>query len=108
MPAETRFSQRSQKVPQSLVSKKIQALIGDFEPRLLLRFADLAANARTFCRIMRLVNAEVIFLLHALDELLDQFFERSFALHLLQLLAKFIRKQITSEQRLLHRAAQVI
>jgi len=43
---------------------------------------------------MSLVDADVIFLLHALDQFFDQLIERSLALHLLQLLTEFVIQQI--------------
>ncbi len=55
-----------------------------------------------------IVNADVIFLLHALDQLFDQFVERAVHLHLLQLLAHFLVEQIAVQQRLLDGAAQIV
>ena len=51
---------------------------------------------------------DVVFLLHALDQLLDQLIEVAFHLHLLQALAHFLVEQIAVEQRLLDRAPQVV
>ena len=52
--------------------------------RLRLVLPDLPANARLLRRIVGLINADVIFLLHALHELFDQFIELAFRLQLLQ------------------------
>ncbi len=89
--AEARFSQRSHQIAQRLEAKKIQALVGDFKLHLRLRVAHLPADTRLLRRIVRLVDADVVFLLHALDQLLDQFIQRAFHLHLLQLLRAFAR-----------------
>jgi hypothetical protein len=48
---------------------------------------------------VRLVNADVILLLHALHQLLDQLIQRSFSLHLLQLFAQLLVQQVAFEQR---------
>ena len=52
--------------------------------RLRLRLADLSAHAGLPRGIVRLVDADVVFLLHALDELFDEFVERAVRLHLLE------------------------
>ena len=57
---------------------------------------------------MRLVNRDVIFLLHALDQLLDQLFEFALHLHLLQPVAHFFVKHLAIEQRLFESASQLI
>ena len=57
---------------------------------------------------MRLVDADVIFLLHALNELLDEFIERAFHLHLLELLTHLFIQQIAVQQCLLDRATQIV
>ncbi len=91
-----------------LEAEKIQALIGDFEFDLVLRIANLPAHARLLRRIVRLIDADVIFLLHALDQLIDKFIQRAFHLHLLQALAHFFVEQIAIEQSLLDGAAQIV
>ncbi len=75
MAAEAGLAQRPEQIPERLVSEKVEALVGDLKSRLLLRVADLASDAGAIRGIMGLVNADVVLLLHALDELLDQFFE---------------------------------
>ena len=57
---------------------------------------------------MGLVDADVILLLHALNQLLDEFIQRAFHLHLLELLTHLFIQQIAVEQRLLNRAAQIV
>ncbi len=60
-------------VAQRFESQQIQALVSDFKTRLLLCVAHLPAYARPLRGIMGLVDADVVFLLHALDQLFDQF-----------------------------------
>ena len=55
-----------------------------------------------------MIDADVILLLHALNQLIDEFIQRAFHLHLLQLLAHLFIEQIAVEQRLLNRAAQIV
>ena len=54
-----------------------------------------------------MVNADVIFLLHPIEHLLDQFLQRP-QLHLLKLLAHLFVQQIAFDQRLLDGAAQFV
>ena len=88
VPPETRFTQGPHEVTQSFEAEEIQTLIRDLEARLL-RLPDLPTDAGLFRRIMPLVNADVILLLHALDQLFDQFIEL-LHLHLLQPLAHLL------------------
>ena len=97
MTPETRLAERPQQIAQSLESQKVEALVGDFELRLLLRIADLPADARVLGRIMRLIDGNVIFLLHALDQLLDQLFQFALHLHLLQPVAHFFIEHLAIE-----------
>ena len=55
---------------------------------------------------MRLVDADVVLLLHALDQLFDQFIEL-LHLHLLQPLAHLLVEQVAIEQSLLDGAAKI-
>ena len=57
---------------------------------------------------MRLINADVVFLLHALDEFFDQLIERAFHLHLLELLAQFVIQHFTFEQRTFDRSLEIV
>src|SRR5690349_3830016 len=93
--SKTGFAQRAEQVTQGFETEKVEALVSDLEFRLLLGLTDLAAHAGAFGWIMRLVNADVILLLHALDQLLDQVFQRTVHLHLLKLLARLFVKQLT-------------
>jgi hypothetical protein len=83
MASKTRLAERPQQIAQRFESQKVEALVGDLELRLL-RIADLSADARLLGGIVRLIDGDVVFLLHALDQLLDQFFEFALHLHLLQ------------------------
>ena len=76
--------------------------------RLLLRVADLPADARLLRRIVRLVDGDVVFLLHALDQLFDQLVEFAFHLHLLQAVAHFFVEHLAVEQRLFEGAPQFV
>src|SRR5271165_512008 len=105
--SEAGLTQRSQQVAQRLEAEEVEALVGDFE-FCLLRFASLSANARLPRRVVRLVDGNVIFLLHALDELLDQFIELAFGEHLLNLLAQVLVEVLSIQQRLLDGALQFI
>ena len=57
---------------------------------------------------MRLVDGDVIFLLHALDQLLDQFVELPVRLHLLDLLAQVLVEHLAVQQRLLDGALEIV
>ena len=57
---------------------------------------------------MRLIDTDVIFLLHTLDQLFDEFVETSIHLHLLQALPHFFVQQIAVEQSLLNRLAEIV
>ncbi len=74
VPSKARFAQRSQQIAQRLEAQEVETLVGDFELGLL-RLAGLSADARLPRGIVRLIDGNVIFLLHALDELFDQFVE---------------------------------
>src|ERR1035437_3584299 len=108
MASKTRLAQRPQQIAQRLESQKIEALVGDLELRLLLCAADLSTDARLLGRIMWLIDRNVVFLLHALDQLLDQLFEFALHLHLLEPVAHFLVKHLAIEQRLLEGAFQLI
>jgi hypothetical protein len=56
---------------------------------------------------VRLIDVDVVFLLHALDDLLDQFFELLRA-HVLDLLAHLLVEHVAVEQRLGDGLAQVV
>ncbi len=56
MTSKTRLAQRPQQIAQGFESQEVEALVGDLEPRLLLRVADLAADARLLGRIVRLID----------------------------------------------------
>ena len=107
MASEAGFAQRSHQIAQRLESEKVQALVGDFKFGLLC-LAGLPANARLLRRIVRLVDADVIFLLHALDQLLDQFVQRAIHLHLAKPLAHFLVQKISLQQCLFDGAAQIV
>src|SRR5208283_2353361 len=72
MAAEAGLAQRSHQIAQRAEAKKVESFVGNFKSRLRLRLADLTAGGGAARRIVRLVNADVVLLLHALDELLDQ------------------------------------
>src|SRR5580704_16534009 len=83
------FAQRSQKITQRFEAEEVEALVGNLELGLL-RFAGLAADARLARWVVRLVDGDVVLLLHALNELFDEFVELSVGLHLLDLLAQVL------------------
>ncbi len=105
--SEAGFAQRSQQIAQGAKAQKVEALVGDFEARLRLRVADLATRGRGSRGIVRLIDGDVVFLLHALDELLDQLLEL-LAAHVLNLLAHLLVEHVAVEQRLGDRLAQVV
>src|SRR5271157_4195591 len=70
--AEARFAQRSHQIAQRAEAEEVESLIGDFKARLRLSFSDLTAGGGAARGIVWLVNADVVFPLHPLDELLDQ------------------------------------
>ena len=59
-------------------------------------------------RIVRLGRPDVIFLLHALDQVLDQFVERAIGLHLLEAVRAFPRREISIPASLLDGLAQIV
>ena len=99
--SEARLAERAQQIAQRLEAEEVEALVGDLELGLLLRFAGLPADARLLRGIVRLVDRDVVFLLHALDQLLDQFIELPSSCHLLELLAHLLVEQVAVHQRLL-------
>src|SRR5208282_4623419 len=108
MTSKTRLAQRPQQIAQRFESQKVEALVGDLELRLLLRLAYLPPHARSLGRIMRLIDRNIVFLLHALDQLLDQLFKFSLHLHLLQTVAHFLIKHLAVKQRLFESAFQFV
>ena len=94
MTSKTGFSQRAHQVAQGLEAEKVQTLVGNFELGLL-GFARLAANTRLLRRVVGLIDADVVFLFHAFDQLLDEFVERPVHLHLAQALLHFFVQQIS-------------
>ena len=107
MASEAGFAQRPHQIAQRLEAEKVQALVGDFKFGLL-SLAGLSANARLPRRIVRFIDADVIFLLHAFDQLLDQFVERAIHLHLAKPFLHFFVQQISIQQCLFDGAAQIV
>src|SRR5208283_1885228 len=70
MAAEAGFAQRTHQIAQRAEPKEVNSLAGDFEACRRLRFADLSAGGGRARRVVWLVNANVVFLLHPLNELL--------------------------------------
>src|SRR5271157_2429256 len=105
--AEARFAQRSHQIAQRAEPEKVESLVGDFKARLRLRFANLPAGAGAARGIVRLVNADVVFPLHALDELLDQLLHLLGA-HIFDLLAHLVVEHFAVQQRLGDGLAQVV
>ena len=75
---------------------------------MLLGVSELSADAGLPGGIVRLINGDVVFLLHSLDELLNEFVQLTFGLHLLQLLAHLLVEQFAFQQCLLEHAAQFL
>ena len=57
---------------------------------------------------MRLIDGDIILLLHALDQLLDQLLKLALHLHLLHAIAHLFVKHLAIEQCLLQRALQFV
>ncbi len=96
MAAEARFAQRAHQVTQRAEAKEVEALVGNLEARLRLRLSNLPARGGAARWIVRLVNADVIVLLHALDELLDQLLHLLGA-HVLDVLAHLLIEHVAVE-----------
>src|SRR5437868_13992318 len=94
MPPEARLAQRTQKVSQSLEPKEIQTLVRNLKLSLLLGVSELSADAGLPGGNVRLRNGDVVFLLDSLDELLNDFVQLAFGLHLLHLLAHLLVEQL--------------
>jgi len=90
----------------------IEQIKGDLDYLKLVRtaevFAELAADARRAGRIWRLIDGDVIFLLHALDQLFDKFVELTVHGHLLQTLAHFVIEGIAIHEGLLDGALEIV
>ena len=104
--AEAGLAERAHQVAQGAEAEEVESLVGDFEARLRLRLAYLAAGGGAAGGIVRLVHADVVFLLHALDELLDQLLHL-FGAHVFDLLAHLVVEHVAVEQRLSDGLAQV-
>src|SRR5271166_6720876 len=102
MTSEARFAQRSQQIPQRFEPEKIQTLVGNLEANLL-RFSGLAPYARLPRRIGWLIDRDIVFLLHALDQFLDEFVELAVRHHLLNLFAQVFVEALAVKQRLFDR-----
>ncbi len=107
MASKARFAQRPEQVAQGLEPEEVETLVGDLEPRLL-RLAGLSTGAGRPRRVWRLINRNVVFLLHTLDELLDQFVELPFGLHSLDLFPQILVEHFVVHQRLFNRAPEFI
>src|SRR5579872_4237102 len=99
MAPETRLAQRPKQITQRLETEKVEAFVGNLKSSLL-RLPGLSTHARLPRRVMRLVDRDVILLLHALDELLDQIVQLAIRHHLFDLLAQVLVEQLTIQQRL--------
>src|SRR6476620_8847224 len=108
MPSEARFAQRPKQIAESFVAEKVQALIGDLESRLLLCIANLASDAGLTRWIVRLVDTDIVLLLHAVDQLVDDVVKRSIHLHLPQLLARLLVQHVTLEERTFNGTFQIV
>jgi hypothetical protein len=71
-----------------------------------LRVADLTAGCGSARGIVRLIDVDVVFLLHALDELLDELLQL-LAAHVLDLLAHLLVEHVAVQQGVGDRLAQV-
>ena len=102
MPPQGRPPQRPQQIPQCLVAKEVHALIGHFKPRIRLCISLLAVTWS-----LRLFSIQEFFILHALNDLVDQLF------HLvrrqtLELLLRILVQHFARLQRLLDSFPQII
>src|SRR5438477_8943769 len=109
MPSEIGFAQRTQKIPESAVSKKVQTLIGHLKLHLSwLGLAGLPWQIRLPGAVEWLIDGNVVFLLHAIDQLLDQFIELPVGAHLLKLRAHVFIEHLARFKRLLDGLPQLI
>ena len=103
--SEAGFAERAEQVAQRFEAEEVEALVGDFEFGLLLVFADLSAGAGRARGIRWLVDGNVVFLLHALDQLFDELVELAVHRHLLQTFPHLFVELIAFHQRLFDGAA---
>ncbi len=108
MASEAGFAEGAEEVAEGFEAEEVKALVGDFELGLLLRVPDLSADAGAFRRVVRLIDGYVIFLLQALDQLLDEIFEFAVHLHLLEAVAHFFVEGFSIEEGLLDGAAEFV
>jgi len=106
--SEAGFAEGAEEVAEGFEAEEVKALVGDFELGLLLRVPDLSADAGAFRRVVRLIDGYVIFLLQALDQLLDEIFEFAVHLHLLEAVAHFFVEGFSIEEGLLDGAAEFV
>ena len=93
---------------KSLETQKIQALVGDFELRLICASPTWPPTLDLPRRIMRIGDANVVFLLHAINEFSISSSRPPSTCICCSLLAQFLVEQIVVHKRLLDGAAQVI
>ena len=107
MSSKARLAQRTKQVAQCAVPEEVHALIGDFEARFSFTLiAHVPRGRRHARRIVRPVDRDVIFLLHALNQLFNQLLHLVLR-HLVKLLLCLLIK-IAGFQRLPDRFAQVV
>ena len=107
VPSEARFAERPQQIAQGAESQEVESLVGNFEARLGLGLADLAAYRGTARRVVWLIDADVVFLLHAIDELFDKLLEL-LGTHRLDLLPQLLVQHVAVHQRFSDSVAQIV
>ena len=105
--SEAGFAEGAEQVAQGFEAEEVEALVGDFEFGLL-RFSGLSADAGLARGVVRLVDGDVVFLLHALDQFFDQLVELAVGGHFLEALAHVVVELIAFHERLFDGAAEVI
>ena len=70
MPSKARLAERAQQISQRLESEKVETLVGNLKLGLL-RLTGLPSNTGFPRRVVRVVDRNVVFLLHSFDEFLD-------------------------------------
>src|SRR5262245_58187053 len=106
MAAKAGTAKRPQQVSQRLEAEKIQALIGNLKLDLRLGISGLSGGVGLQRGVRRLIDGDEIFLLHAVDQALDQLVQLTLHLQLLDALAQVVTHEIARLQRLLDGLAQ--
>ena len=106
VPSKARLAQRAQQIAQRFEPQEVETLVGDLKPACCA--SPVCPPAPDCCDgSVRLIDRNIVFLLHPLDELLYQFIELAVCHHLLDLLTEIFIKRLAIQQGILDGAPEV-